>query len=90
MQNFIISQSAPTIMIKYINKYISKEINKINKSLNNLHYYKHVTGTKFMIYEILEIITHLLMNTQYTFTIDEVQKRKHMARGLCNLLSKYV
>jgi|LakMenEpi03Aug12_release.lakeMendotaPanAssembly.Ray.scaffolds.fasta_scaffold594117_1 hypothetical protein len=90
MQKFIISQTAPTFMVKYNNKYIFKLLNKLSKRLNSSHYYKYITGTRFTLLEIFEMIMHLSMDTSFSFTMDEVQQRKQMARGLYNLLSKYI
>jgi len=90
MQKFLISKTAPTFMVKYVNKYIFKLINKLNKRLNSSHYSMHITGTRFILPEIFEMIMHLSMDTSFSFTICEVQQRKQMARGLYNLLSKYI
>lgn len=90
MQKFLISKTAPTFMVKYVNKYIFKLVNKLSKKLNSSHYYVHITGTKFTLPEIFEMIMHLLMDTSFSFTIYEVQQRKQMARSLYNLLSKYI
>jgi hypothetical protein len=90
MHKFIILQTAPTFMVKYINKYIFKLINKLSKRLNSSYYYKHITGTQFTALQIFEMIMYLSMDTSFSFTMDEVQQRKKMARGLYNLLSKYI
>jgi hypothetical protein len=90
MQKFIISQTAPTFMVKYINKYIFKLVNKLSKKLNPSHYSQHITGTKFTSLEIFEMIMYLSMDISFSFTICEVLQRKQMARGLYNLLSKYI
>lgn len=77
-------------MVKYINKYIFKLVNKLGKKINSSHYHQHITGTIFTLLEIFELIMHLSMDISFSFTICEVLQRKQMARGLYNLLSKYV
>jgi hypothetical protein len=90
MQTFLISQTAPAFMVKYVNKYIFKLINKLSKKLNSSHYSLHAIGTEFTLSEIFEIIMCLSMDISFSFTIHEVQQRKQLARGLYNLLSKYI
>lgn len=90
MQKFLISKDCPTFMVKYVNKYIFKLVNKLSKKLNSSHYSMYVASTKFTLPDIFEMIMHLSMDTSFSFTICEVQQRKQMARGLYNLLSKYI
>ena len=90
MQQFILSQTAPIFIVKYINKYIFKLVYKLNKKLNTSHYQKHITGTPFTLLQIFDMIINLSMDISFSFTIDEVQKRKQIAKGLYNIMSKYI
>lgn len=90
MIQIINTWNAPEFYINHVNTYILKLIKKISKKLSVLHYHKIIPSTQYSIFELVDMILLLLMNTKYIYSINEVQKRKKFAFALYNILSMYI
>lgn len=84
--NTLLQFDAPNFLVRYTNNNIMKLIYKLDQNINSSHYYKTIHNSSLTIFQLYEILLMMAMDATFTFTIDEVRKRKHIAYAIYFLI----